>query len=111
MKVGIFWYYQNQTIGIAHDINQSNQDSLGLIDSAYTNVDYWKILRLKISQLQTLEYEEAPRGRVIYNSLSHKSFVYMDARLFKKPIAIDIATFFELDFNSVVWKKDPHYQT
>ena len=50
-----------------------------------------EILRLKISQLQTLEYGETPRGRVIYT--------------------IDIATFFELDFNFVVWKKDPHYRT
>jgi len=65
-----------------------------LIDSTYTHVDYWEILRLKISQLQTLEGEETLRGRVIYNSLSNKIMIYMDTKLFKKSIFKQIADFF-----------------
>ena len=35
----------------------------------------------------------------------------MDAKLFKKPIAQKVASFFDLDFEQVKWKKDPHYYT
>lgn len=45
MKIGIFWYFENKIIGIVHDLNQSDQDSLGLIDSPYTHVEYWEILK------------------------------------------------------------------
>ena len=44
MKIGIFWCYQNQIVGIAHDFKLSEQDSLGLIDSAYVHVNYWEEL-------------------------------------------------------------------
>jgi len=111
MKIGIFWHYQNQIIGIAHDFNLSDQDSLGLIDSAYIHIDYWEALRNQITELRHIEYEEIPRGRVIYNSLSNKTIVYMDAKLFKKSIAKQIAEFFELNFDDVIWQKDPHYKT
>ena len=65
MKIGIFWHYQNQVIGIAHDFNLSQQDSIGLIDSAYVHVKYWKALQNQIVALRHIEYEETPRGRVI----------------------------------------------
>lgn len=35
----------------------------------------------------------------------------MDAKLFKKSIAQKITVFFELYFDDVIWKKDPHYQS
>ena len=111
MKIGIFWHYENQIIGIAHDINLSDQDSLGLIDSTYTHVEYWRILRESIQELRNIEYEEIPRGRVIYNVKTNKSYIYMDAKLFKKSIARKVATYFELNFDCIIWKKDPHYKT
>ena len=42
MKIGIFWFLQKQVIGIAHPFNLNDADSIGLIDSPYTHVDYWK---------------------------------------------------------------------
>ena len=111
MKIDIFWHYQNQIIGITHDFNLSDQDSLGLIDSAYVHVNYWEELQNQQVELRHIEYEEIPRGRVIYNSLSNKTIVYMDAKLFKKRNAQQIVIFFELHFDEVIWKKDPHYQS
>lgn len=35
----------------------------------------------------------------------------MDAKLLKKPIAKQVVAFFELDFDSVIWMKAPHYKT
>lgn len=111
MQIGIFWYCQNQIIGIAYDFNQSDQDSLGLIDSAYTHVEYWETLRDVIPELRNIEYDEIPRGRVIYNAKTSKSYADMDAKLLKTHIAKKVADFFELDFDCIIWKKDPHYKT
>lgn len=111
MKIGIFWYHQNQIIGIAHSYQLSDQDSIGLIDSSYTHVEYWEILRKTIPELRNIEYEEIPRGRVIYNAKISKFYTYMDAKLLKMNIAKKVADFFELDFDCIIWKKDPHYKT
>lgn len=111
MKIGIFWYFQNQVIGIAHHFNQADRDSLGLIDSVYTHVEYWEILKQSFPNLQEFEYEYIPRGRVIYNAKKQKTYVYMDAKLLKTAIAKQVAAFFELNFDSIIWLKDPHYKT
>lgn len=81
MKIGIFSYFQNQIIGISYDFNQSDHDSLGVIDSSYTHVEYRELLKSKIPELQSLEYDEISLGRVIYNSLSNKIVVYMNTKL------------------------------
>ena len=67
-------------------------------------------LEVKLRNLE-LEYEKSSWVRVSYNSLSNKIIVYMDAKRFKKSIAKQIAIFFELNFDDVIWKKDPHYKT
>lgn len=82
-----------------------------MIDTKYTHVEYWEILKSKYVELRAFEYEEIPRGRVIYHAKTEKFFVYMNAKLFKKQISIKIADFFELAFDAAVWKKDPHYKT
>lgn len=75
------------------------------------HVNYWEALRSQIAELRNIEYEEIPIGRVIYNSLSNKTIVYMEAKLFKKSIAKQIAVFFKLNFDDVIWQKDPHYKS
>lgn len=35
----------------------------------------------------------------------------MDTKLFKESIAEKVATYFELNFHCIIWKKDPHYKT
>ncbi|WP_326518255.1 hypothetical protein [Acinetobacter sp. CAAS 2-6] len=74
-------------IGSAYDFYQSDQDSLCLIDSPYTHVEYWEVLKSNSPELQNLQYEEIPRRRVIYNARLNKPFVYMDAKLLKTNIA------------------------
>lgn len=67
MKIGIFWYFQNQIIGIEHNFNQSDQIFLGLIDITYNDVEYWKTLKHTFPNLQEFEYENVAPIKVIYN--------------------------------------------
>lgn len=34
MKIGIFWYWENQVLRISHSFENSDIDSIGIIDSA-----------------------------------------------------------------------------
>ena len=72
LRIGIFWFYDNKVIGVAHDFSQKEADSIGLIDSKYTHVYYWEILRLQLPELKDKEYEQLPRGRVIFDTNKKK---------------------------------------
>ena len=110
MKIGIFWYWNNQVIGIAHSFNITKADSIGLIDSPYTHVEYWVTLQEKYSELQNYEYEQIPRGRVIFDTNKEKSIIYLDKTLLYKSKINRVYDFFNLNPEQSVLKKDSHYQ-
>ena len=109
MKIGIFWYWNNQVIGIAHSFNIT-ADSIGLIDSPYTHIEYWITLQEKYSELQNYEYEQIPRGRVIFDTNKEKSIIYLDKTLLYKSKINKVYDFFNLNPEQSVLKKDSHYQ-
>ncbi|MCK4086624.1 hypothetical protein HCY58_06020 [Acinetobacter radioresistens] len=110
MSIGIFWFYDNKVIGIAHDFSLKEADSIGLIDSKYTHVDYWEILRRQLPELKDREYEQLPRGRVIFDTNKNKAIIYIDETLLKRRKVNEILNFFDLDFTSVVLRTDSHYK-
>ena len=110
MSIGIFWFYDNKVIGIAHDFSLKEADSIGLIDSKYTHVDYWEILRRQLPELKDREYEQLPRGRVIFDTNRNKAIIYIDETLLKRRKVNEILNFFHLDFTSVVLRTDSHYK-
>lgn len=111
MKIGIFWHWNNKVIGIAHVFNLGDADSIGLIDSPYTHIEYWKNVQSEYPELRHYEYEQIPRGRVIFDANKEKAIVYMDKKLFNKVIATKIYDFFDIDSESAIPRKDPHYRT
>lgn len=111
MKIGIFWFLQKQVIGIAHPFNLNDADSIGLIDSPYTHVDYWKNMQSVYPELRHYEYEQIPRGRVIFDANKEKAIVYMDKKLFNTVTATKIYDFFDIDSEYAFPRKDPHYRT
>lgn len=110
MSIGIFWFYDNKVIGIAHDFSLKEADSIGLIDSKYTHVDYWEMLRRQLPELKDREYEQLPRGRVIFDTNKNKAIIYIDETLLKRRKVNEILNFFDLDFTSVVLRTDSHYK-
>ena len=111
MNIGIFWYWNNKVIGIAHVFNLGDADSIGLIDSPYTHIEYWKNVQSEYPELKAYEYEQIPRGRVIYDMNKDKVIVYMDKTLFPSRTASKIYDFFDIDSESAIPRKDPHYRT
>ena len=110
MNIGIFWFYKNEVIGIAHDFSLHEADSIGLIDSQYTHVDYWEKLKLQIPGLEHTEYEQLPRGRVIFDTHKSKAIIYLDKTLLRRSKVNQILNFFNLNFENVILRTDPHYK-
>ena len=109
-NIGIFWFYKNKVIGISHSYSLKDADSLGLIDSDFTHVEYWEEIKRIIPELKDKEYEELPRGRVIFNVNRGKTIIYLDKTLLIRNKVNQILEFFSLDFENTILKKDPHYK-
>ena len=111
VKIGIFWYWKNQVLGISHSFENSNVDSIGIIDSIYTHIDYWPKIQSEHQELKILKYEEIPMGRTIFNSRVNKVIIYIDSNLLYKSKVEQIYKFFDVTAEQAILKKDPHYQT
>ena len=72
MKIGIFWFYKNQVLGISHEFDLNNSDSLGMIDSIYNHVSYWDELQNEFSELREIEYEDILRYSPMSRPNNHK---------------------------------------
>lgn len=110
MNIGIFWFYKDEVIGIAHEFSLHEADSIGLIDSQYAHMDYWEKLKLQIPGLEHTEYEQLPRGRVIFNTHKGKAIIYLDKTLLQRSKVNQILNFFNLNVENVILRTDPHYK-
>lgn len=112
MKIGIFWFYKNQVFGVSHQFDINSSDSLGMIDSPYNHVSYWNELRDKFSELRDIEYDEVPRGRVIFDKNKNILIIYLDKKLLIKSKVSKICDFFDAEYDvNTVLRLDPHYRT
>ena len=112
MKIGIFWFFSDKIIGIAHEFNSNEKDSIGLIDSKYTHVEYWERIKADIPELRYMEYDEVQRGRVIFDINKNKLIIYLDKKLLIKGKVSKICEFFDAEYDvNTVLRLDPHYRT
>lgn len=112
IKVGIFWFYQSNLIARSIVASSLVSDSLGYIDSPFQHVTEWEQRQLYLPFFPELigsEYQEYPRGRVVYSVQKKQVIVYLDKSLFKAKVKADIAAYFEFTECQVLWKVDPHY--
>jgi hypothetical protein len=113
MKVGIFWFVENTLVYKAENILSLNKDSLGLVDSDFTHAEEWELNLLHAQfhlNILSSAYHHFPRGRVIFDSSSQFSTVYLDKKIFNRLVKNAIITAFELDCTTTKWFSDPHYR-
>lgn len=112
--VGIFWIYQGNILGRARPLDEGESSVAGLIDSPDNHSDLWECDPAFLSSfpdLRGLEYQQVPRGRVLFSSLENRAVVYRDKTLCTEAVKQLIVDFFGLQDVKVVWKTDPHYTT
>jgi hypothetical protein len=108
-KIGIFWIVNNRVDGFKEPID--NGENYG--DTVQPSVDhftYWERFISRYPQLKIFEYDEVPRGRVIYDK-KNKVFVILSSKrvLNNKDLVRDVCLFYEIDGN-VELRWDEHYE-
>ena len=86
---------------------------MGLIDSPFQHITEWESHQLYLpeyKELRTSEYQEYPRGRVVFSQQSRRAIIYMDKSLFSAENKQKIKAYFEITDCRVLWKADPHYR-
>ena len=112
--VGIFWFYSAQMIYKSVLVETLKPDSLGLIDSPYLHITEWELNQIylpKFPELCGTEYQELPRGRVIFDQNSQVFKVILDKDIFTKRKVVIIQSCFGLNHSRVEYHADPHYKT
>ena len=64
--IGIFWIHNNELIEVhAEPIDAGVDDSM-FVNSSIDHYSFWNSLK-RSTDLVDLEYDEVPRGRIVYN--------------------------------------------
>jgi hypothetical protein len=84
-----------------------------MVDSPFQHITEWEnrcIYLPDFKELASTEYQEFPRGRIVYSNVTKKTMIYMDSSLFVKKHKKLIINYFDLVDCPVVWKADSHYK-
>ena len=110
-KVGIFWIYNNQIIGKTYSLSEAEEygDFLSPILGHY---EYWEEIQKQVPELYYEEYENIPRGRIVYNRINKKFVLLSSKKIIRSRSAIAaIKAFFSIPDNTKLIKKsDFHYE-
>lgn len=117
--VGIFWRVSDVLVVDRSTLNEAELYGDCMTHSAghYERWLQWQALggaRLKEagypSLIVTTEYDEWPRGRVVYETLSDRFMIYADRHLQRPEIVVALKTLFGITTADVVIKNDLHYR-
>ena len=75
-QVGIFWLWRERLI--VHATALTEAERWGRYLNAIGHDRYWEDLQIAGEVPGDVEYTEPPRGRVVYDTISRKYFLYAD---------------------------------
>jgi len=109
-KIGVFWVIDDKKIDGYREPLESGEDYGDTIQPTFDHFSYWEELILRYPKLKILEYDDIPRGRVVYNK-KEKRFLILSSKevLENKSLIKAISQFFEITgIPKLVW--DEHYE-
>jgi len=107
--VGAFYMVGDNLL--SNSVKLSDGDEYGGFINYSSHWDLWKALCRSYPKLKNYEYDDFPRGRVVFDKTSRKSIIYLDKKL-NNPQAVDkICKEYHLGSNYEVNDEDEHYQS
>jgi hypothetical protein len=113
-RIGIFWIYREKLISKSIVVSQAQCSSIGVADTCFSHIDVWERERIYLPKYPTLidtEYQEFPRGRVLFDGKYATFKIYAAYTIIKnkhsRQIIIDA---FSLQPEKCIWKTDAHYR-
>jgi hypothetical protein len=108
--VGIFWWFEGKLIVDASPLSEAEKygDCLGHCRS---HIDHWTDLQRRHEVPTDVEYEEPPRGRVMWNTLSQRFLILADRCILRKRVILNrIMQIMRLPVQSTDTGTDAHYR-
>jgi len=109
-KIGIFWVIDGKKVDGYREPLECGEDYGDTIQPTFDHFSYWEKLILRYPKLKILEYDDIPRGRVVYNK-KEKRFLILSSKevLEDRNLIKAICQFFEItEIPKLVW--DEHYE-
>jgi hypothetical protein len=110
VTLGIFWIYKSKIFfkSIQFDYRKAIN---GFIDSDFAHYQVWDEISLQNKDFYLYEYEDIPRGRVVYDVENSQYIVYAHKDIINSDKAKAlIINSFNLKIDNVVFKYDEHYK-
>jgi hypothetical protein len=119
-SVGIFWRVSGHVVADFAAVNDAVQygDCVTHATGHYDLWQQWQALGSKVlvatglpKSILLTEYDEWPRGRVVYETPANRFVLYADRRLQRPDIIVALKTIFGIATANVIVKSDLHYRT
>ena len=108
--VGIFWVVSGIPLVDSTPIDKAD-DCVGFINHPRSHYEYWNTLQSQGLVPAHMEYEESPRGRVIFNSSARRFTLYADKCILgNKSMVATILKELHLSMRTTKTDIDPHYR-
>ena len=109
-KVAIFWALKGRLLFHTTPVDEAEDYAHFKIHPA-SHIDHWSKLQNAGTVPRDTEYEEFPRGRVIYDQSNGQFTVYADKCILKESgLVKEIMTALELPNQKTKWASDEHYR-
>ena len=109
-QVGIFWVFRGELLAAAYAL-RAGQEYGDAINGLTDHVKFWPRFQEQHRKLRDLEYQDVPRGRVLFMKPTWKFCVYMDKTLHTAKIKRAVLHHFDLPRNNTKFLMDAHYTT
>lgn len=113
-KLGVFWVHRGQILSVGLPLANSVEDGL-FVNYPGSHLDRWPEVQTRwhavFPELQAFEYEEVPRGRVLFDRRRNRFICYLDRSVDKPELRQRLLAVFELAHVPVVFQHDAHYTT
>lgn len=108
--IGVFWIYKSQIYAKSIQIDKV-KPIRGFIDSDFAHYQEWSEISIQNKDFYLYEYEDIPRGRVVYDIEENQFIIYCNEIILKKEISkrLILEKFQILNENSI-FKEDEHYR-
>jgi hypothetical protein len=108
--IGVFWIYDNQIFCETQNIKDIKPIN-GFIDSDLAHYQVWDSVKNQHPKFYLYEYEDIPRGRVVYYIEENQFIIYCNENILKQDISKKlILDKFQLLSKNFIFKKDEHYK-
>jgi hypothetical protein len=108
-RVGIFWIFKGRVL--ADSVPPAEGEEYGeFVNGLSDHCNHWSTLQKQLPELRRYEYEQVPRGRVVYNTVADTFAVYGSERFVRNESQrAMILDSFQLPPDRTRFQADEHY--